>query len=757
MQNLIRRSVLSVLTFVVAAAIPLSAQSTGSCDAVIVDDANVFGKDLGKVQATADSLQALGATVRIRTLRKGKTNPYYAAEKARCDSWHVPGDTVTRGNLVAVMYSVDGGDVGVRYGAAWRATLGPTWKDIARNDMLPRFRDHDYAAGFAVGVSSLTRLVNAHLKPPAAPTTIINQAPPADLSGLWKVLGWIVVLGALALIAILIRRFVQERNERRAAQGRALTARASASNLVNTLPGELEDEKILATTMAKQMTEADALSLKKDLDKASRALTSATTSYSSLSSSRNDPEKDSLSVAEYGSMERSYQGIFNSLNDAKCLIDGVRTSIENAKERAKSAPDQLRALQGRLATLNQSVASLKQRGFNIGGIEGQAADAKTSVDAAESALGSGQVGEFFRQLDLVGKALAAVEGGLNALAAKQKASADAPQQVSSRLRLMEAEVAKGQAALGRISSDFVPTSWASVRDYSVETEKRLSKVRAYIPSITAAASMEGQRFDDAISLSGECMTLLDETKSFVDAVFSLEKDLLQAKNDAPQELTGAETDIVKARAYIKRYDGDIVDSLEKDLDKLSEGLAAIRQYLAGGKEKLDYLVTLGSVRAIQKTVNGILDEARKQHDAAERKRELAQSALRDAQAALARTTSYATSYRSYAGPGVFQYTSQADQMLAQLALMSDTDEIIRQAAIIQSTADQHYAEVHEERMEAERVLAAARAEREEAERLSVVSSRQGDDDGGSTGFGGSNNDGDSVDSSDNQDDGGSVE
>ena len=109
---------------------------------------------------------------------------------------------------------------------------------------------------------------------------------------------------------------------------------------------------------------------------------------------------------------------------------------------------------------------------------------------------------------------------------------------------------------------------------------------------------------------------------------AIETSLEAARRDAPGEISAAQADITKAWKYINAYDEDIRESLEDDLREAEKKLNTASEEL--NKEKADYLMVVKLAREANDSADKILAQARTEHEAAERMRSKAASALRDA-------------------------------------------------------------------------------------------------------------------------------
>jgi uncharacterized membrane protein YgcG len=265
--------------FLLAFALPVHAQD---CDNVVVDQASALKP--GQSQQIADAAQGLisqGADVRVRTV--GATTNLDTNEKqfvATCPSWEAPNGSI-KSTLVVLMVSPASRKMGIYYGHAFDAALNDHWNRIKQEYMAPHFRTADWAGGFIAAEQQLAARIKASQDEALHPavSTTVNQA--TDLSGLWSVLKWLVLIGALALAVFFWVSWQMRRRkayqQRREARANAINAKARAANLLS--------------STAKDQPGMDA----------------ALEEFSRLDSTLNaDPYDEKLEVSDYNAIAASY-------------------------------------------------------------------------------------------------------------------------------------------------------------------------------------------------------------------------------------------------------------------------------------------------------------------------------------------------------------------------------------------------------------------------------------------------------------------
>jgi uncharacterized membrane protein YgcG len=150
--------------FGAVAAAPAVAQTTDSCDEVVVDstDQQVL-KDRSDVLNAANALESMGAEVRIRALQTvphDTLSAYKSAQSSICSSWREPNGDMLK-NLIVFIFSIDGQDA-IFYGEKWHGALHSKEHGIRLNNMDPQFRGKYYAEGLVDAQNSVASAIHSY-------------------------------------------------------------------------------------------------------------------------------------------------------------------------------------------------------------------------------------------------------------------------------------------------------------------------------------------------------------------------------------------------------------------------------------------------------------------------------------------------------------------------------------------------------------------------------------------------------------------
>ena len=172
--------------------------------ALVVDQAGIFGDELSRVERAARELKSKGADVHIWTIKSfsdsGEANldAYFTNRLLKNNpAWQSPKGK-KKGNLVVMIYALKERSIGIYYGHDWKSSIEPNRIRILTDLVAPKTSRHKYADGFVAGLEETARVIQEYFHPTASRTIVhASQTKPTDFSGLWSVLKWVLVLGAL--------------------------------------------------------------------------------------------------------------------------------------------------------------------------------------------------------------------------------------------------------------------------------------------------------------------------------------------------------------------------------------------------------------------------------------------------------------------------------------------------------------------------------------------------------------------------------
>lgn len=687
-----------IVAFVFLLLAPLTGAAQSPCDALVIDEANVFAGDIARVRAAAQDLVNSGADVRVRTIQTfattGNLDRFEQQLEQQCSSWTAP-DGSRKNNLIVLMVSLQEQRTGLYYGSQWETALGTNWTRIQTEIMNPRFREGDFAAGFVNGLVEARRLVELQVRGGLPGTANGRTAAPdvgprraGGLSTGWMALIVIAIISGGVTGLVLVRSYRKNRGKRLAAQEKARLAKQEAASSVNELVQAVEMLEIKVNAMAARVAEEDSRPLAEGLEKARGLVDKGATTYSDLGRSAADPVSRRLSGTEYNAIEEEYRKLLLALQEGRTAVADVGKQVEALQQAVEQFPS-------RVAEVNSGIeqAVVKQEAAQAAGFKTDypaaiLTRARKSLDQA-TALSEKRC--FLLAMQNAGEASQLVRQAIQAAdelpQKKQEAEAAIPA-LASRLEDVKQKIDNGRRAFDRISGSYAQSSWESIRGNGTEAEKRVSWSLEALEAARVASTMEQQEWHKALDVLQQANGWLDEAESFMRSIVALEANLAAAQRDAPIEIEAARTDIRKAWDYINKYDEDIRESLEDDLREAEKQVGAAADDLRSHKP--DYLNVCKLSREANESADKVLAQARDEHEAAERLRSKVASTLRGARANVSKAEEYIEDHDRDIRREAKSHLKDAQAALNAAISASDHSYALSQAQAAESAADKAY-------------------------------------------------------------------
>jgi hypothetical protein len=340
-------------SFVLAAALVLTATcaAQAACDdrdVQVVDITKVANRkiDVSKVTASARSLAGEGVTVRVRvydTLRGAKDIDELADRVMRECEWVRQGARLS--NLLFIAFAVEKGDIKVATGSAINARISEAFATKAIvTYMQPRWQSYkqDSSALTAGLVGMLDSFKSEMARPLRGPQnmTVINTAP-TDFSGLWKVLGAIIGLGAAAFFVVLFLRSREDSGNATSAQAEASRVRAGCISRLISLTEPTEHLVLQAKVDGARdtLSAAEARKLDTALTEIQNFGKRGLEAFSRFDSpEKDDPNRKGLTVSAYRSNQSRYEEILiQFVEPAEALIAQIGKAADRPGKKKAAA------------------------------------------------------------------------------------------------------------------------------------------------------------------------------------------------------------------------------------------------------------------------------------------------------------------------------------------------------------------------------------------------------------------------------------
>ncbi len=285
---------------------PNLAVAAQSCDALVVDESQVFTGHVQEVEQAAQKLTSLGADVRVRTYQtmqgSGNLDTFIKTVEQQCPSWKTPQGR--KGNLLVFVHVRQERAAGIFSGLTFKEPINANYARIIADHMRPHFRQNDFAGAFTAGMEETHRVLDMHLHPKPN-TTVINA------QGIGQALVLITLITCTILVlwgsTILLRRRREQEEERTTARLAAASSKERATLRLTEGKYDISEEAPEHVRRAQQLFDE------------------AWSTYLAYGPStiHQQPEDPNLSTREYRELGRIYEAINSKLDEAERLAKNL--------------------------------------------------------------------------------------------------------------------------------------------------------------------------------------------------------------------------------------------------------------------------------------------------------------------------------------------------------------------------------------------------------------------------------------------------
>ena len=295
------------------------------------------------------------ALVRVLTTDEmnnhGNLDRYAGDMLKRCPSWQSAGGRL-KANIFLLILEPKG-KVAVQF-----AKKGP-FQSVFPNERIVDIGQEmggliskgDLTGAAKAGLLRAHALISAQKAEPrivaSGPVTIVNHnEKPADLSGGFSFLKWLLAIGVAGGLIWLFFYLRSKKDKTQAAQQTAQTKLAGCNNLITDLDSRLTRTASMLISYKATIGTADFNSYQDTLAALDSRLSSAKSQFANSATSSNDPASSGLSADQYDAMARIYDRHLETLNDLDSAItrfEGIVRGIGKLRDGAQPAIDALAA------------------------------------------------------------------------------------------------------------------------------------------------------------------------------------------------------------------------------------------------------------------------------------------------------------------------------------------------------------------------------------------------------------------------------
>ena len=621
MRHTFRYLALAALALLLA--LPMLALAQGR---VVIDD-TTGNVDQASVRRAAQSLTSKNATVVVLVTDQTGSDPQaYASQKLQANGIQ---SSPLEPSAIIYLVSLDRRNVFIYYGANWNATLGPSYQNIANNDMIPQMANGNITDGLVAGISGT---VDAIDNPPGAPISLAPIAIAIVVVAL-LVIGVPLVLRSLGKRRYVAQALAQARQGAEDARKRAGAAIADFGQLlkdardkaqydaISYAPADVqqiagwqraaEQQFVLAQeqfvaageTMAATATpNAEYYAMVAQRYDAAAQQTQAAREQLGQAETRR-AELDQLNASAPGEIDRPKK----ALADAAAQLDALGPDFPNAQAILAPLAEAVARAEGLLAE-HRAAEAIAAAGAASATIDDLArtlaryTDIREGISAGRAAAEKvaaqgyridGGLAAFARAEELLAQAAAALErdnaqardlldqaeasrsegvargGGMPAL---ERENAARFEPLRAEAASMAEYIGQGRAAFDQVD-DFAEATWSDIRGNGSEAEEAVAQASALIERAAERNTMEQQDFAGAKGDIDNAEERLSFARTLIDTIVQRLKDLQAARDAARAELAAAQADFDAGWQFVRSNDPDVGKNPEQALNQAGALLA----------------------------------------------------------------------------------------------------------------------------------------------------------------------------------------
>ncbi|MFZ1458334.1 MAG: TPM domain-containing protein [Candidatus Saccharimonadales bacterium] len=714
----LRRAALALLFFLSPIFMSETSASAAddTCTQTVVDDGNLLGDQKAAVDQAANSLASkVGAVVFVRTnTNAGPIDNWLKPFIASCKNWQSDGykggtefKDNARANILVFGVSTNPNGSLIGWGGSYDGPM--TGANIRNNVMNPQLKAGNYARGIIDGMNETGRVIDAYRHPiqrsgdTPASSSPLTVAP--DSSGLWKILGWLIGLAgvgvALHLCWRLYSRIQKKRKDHKAFQAArqdAWMAHGMATGVLEQLaqdehpPTSITKVKFLKELGGDYRSRASALAetIARSTEEA-RAILATSPDPSTVTSA--DTQTWRVLADRYSSASRSADQAVQTSGELHTLYAEALRRIGNVKDDAAELNKQLDAVE-------MDTKSLGIAGIKVDSILASVTQARTALMNATEMTGQPA---SLSLLEEARKCVITSQASYESLVSIRQLVSDGIVTLRSRLEGYDALLqAARQVFDEKIKLAYNPESWKPIKGNGVESQKRANQAAARLEAALAAATMDKQEWKTANDHLVQGSSLMDEAEGLLRSIHELEKNLERAKTELPLVIARVRDALTAIDSDINKYGGDIEDSLWNSLEGVRATLRRVRS--SPSERQPRYLTNLKLALEAEEIITRIHEQVVMGHDAAEQRREHAQSALAAAKAEVSRAREYIDDHKSDVNRDAKEHLRGAMSQLAKAKTVTRPNDILaaaqsatRQASLAYKKARKDFEDAEDER------------------------------------------------------------
>lgn len=616
------------------------------CDDLVYQDTSFLSSgELTSVRTEAEKLQnSTASEVRVRvfaTTRGAHIEDFVKQIESQCRSWRGP-EGQTKNNLIAILITTQEHDFLIWTGAGWEKAL-PDSKlaKIAADKLVFQLQSGNKGLAFTESLKEINNQINLFQNPPPINSTGGGNEVNFNFGGFAKVFG--IVSGAVIAIVLMILGYIflsrraKKEEARRKAKHAAETAKNTIGTTLSNLGGILSEKRLLVESLKTQVHTDDIAETETLLNEAQMNFDRASGEFAKLSEVI-DPSDPKLSVGEYGNIQAEYERIATISTAAETAFNAASSLIGSLQEVRSEIPGRVSALTAFIEDARSRVKAIKDQGFKVDAAESKLAEADSTMAEAQQSVAEKK---FFAASDFEREAIDLIANSVTLAAVLPEKKTELEQKIAAleaRIEQTKVAIIAAGEVFDAIEAEYAEDSFVSIVGNGTESENRVNNALEGFSNAQTFVHMDRQDWDGAEEEIGRANISLDQADSFIRSIHALKQSLDQAKASAATEVNQTFEALQKAATYLQENLADIKGHYHDDLEKAQEILGRAEAELA--ETRPNFLLAVKLADQSEDIANEVLKASSTEVENAERLRQKAKRALREAKVSYSKAAEF---------------------------------------------------------------------------------------------------------------------
>ena len=621
-------------------------QTVPDCDAVVLTYGDSpFDAADQSFQAAVERLRSNDIDLHlwvVPTIKQADDLAWKNAMVSECPNWREGDDLAARTFVMLVTFEGPRGErpLGARWGYDLRSQLSDSyWYATRDNYLIPNLREGDFTRAMTESLNHFSDIIEGvddSFVPTPDTDSLGNEAGGVDSGGVsvqWaRILSWLgaglALIVAVAASVLGIRRYLAIKAVRAEAARDFEEARTSYFDAA-TLQDQLH-QRIVVRLGKLEASEAASLV---DIERAALAQMSEVTPRIDEFDSRIKQRRSGDDWSTFGDEVERFRA---DVAGTKSAFGDLQIRLDELDKWEAELPALLDDLDAQVPKVVAAIKRQSDAGFRVDYPQRVLDDGRAILQQAREKLSSNAFGaacQSVMECRLVLQKATEEADGLPKRYADLQTWID---DLQDELKLNVAAQQTVSQTLHRLVEEYNLDSLTSVRGNDVMASDNNAQSAKLLDLATRLSDMKQQDWDGAEGACRQAETLIDSTKSMLEATTALDVKLRNAHTQAPGTLRELTQNAQAALSYVDQHRGDINTGVDRSLREVEGRISQLETELS--REKPEYLSVLDELASISQAIESAQQSAERQHQNMVHAASVAKSAIDEAASYISRNS-----------------------------------------------------------------------------------------------------------------------